>query len=63
MVKRRLRFWSIPVTENLDDRVQKALLSDSHVTKSDFVRDAVREKLTKLNTMPSQTDQTENRQA
>jgi hypothetical protein len=35
MKKRRLRFWNIPVTELLDDAVEKAVKADAHVSKSD----------------------------
>jgi len=34
--------WSIPVTREMDDKVEAAVLSDSHVSKSELVRDAVR---------------------
>ncbi|MEM3551673.1 MAG: ribbon-helix-helix protein, CopG family [Candidatus Bathyarchaeia archaeon] len=44
----RLKKWSIPVTEQLDKAVEKAIQADSHVSKSDFIRDAVREKLRRL---------------
>jgi len=44
----RLRKWSIPVTEQLDQAVEKAVQKNTHVSKSDFIRDAVREKLKKL---------------
>ncbi len=37
--------WSIPVTRTLDDAVEKAVTRDSHSSKSEFVRDAVRRRL------------------
>jgi Arc/MetJ-type ribon-helix-helix transcriptional regulator len=40
--------WNIPVPKVLDDVVEKAIELDSHMTKSDFVRDAVREKLASM---------------
>lgn len=43
--KRDTTRWNIPVPRVLDDTVKKAIELDSHMTKSDFVRDAVREKL------------------
>ncbi len=49
MTRRKLKFWSIPVTEHLDECVEKAVQTESHVSKSDFVRDAVREKLARMN--------------
>jgi len=45
---KKLKMWSIPVTQALDEAVEKAVKVDAHVSKSDFVRDAVREKLRKL---------------
>lgn len=48
MVKKRLRFWNVPVTEYLDKLVEKAVEANAHVSKADFIRDAVREKLKKL---------------
>jgi len=40
--------WSIPVTQALDEAVEKAVRKNAHVSKSDFIRDAVREKLRKM---------------
>jgi Arc/MetJ-type ribon-helix-helix transcriptional regulator len=40
--------WQIPVPKVLDDAVTKAIQLDMHSTRSDFVRDAVREKLAKM---------------
>jgi Arc/MetJ-type ribon-helix-helix transcriptional regulator len=48
MAKKRFRFWNIPVPEMLDEAVEKAVRENAHVSKSDFVRDAVREKLRKM---------------
>jgi Arc/MetJ-type ribon-helix-helix transcriptional regulator len=48
VVARKLKMWSIPVTQVLDEAVEKAVQSNAHVSKSDFVRDAVREKLRKM---------------
>ncbi len=41
----RVWIWNIQVTKILDEAVEQAVLMDSHVSKSEFVRDAVREKL------------------
>lgn len=41
----RIWIWNIQVTKILDEAVEQAVLMDSHVSKSEFVRDAVREKL------------------
>ncbi len=49
MNKTKLRFWSIPVPANLDPCVEEAVQLKSHVSKADFVRDAVREKLARMN--------------
>ena len=48
MSKKRLVFWKIPVTELLDRALEKAIEKNAHVSKSDFVREAVREKLAKM---------------
>jgi Arc/MetJ-type ribon-helix-helix transcriptional regulator len=53
MVK-KLRFWNIPVPEMLDEAVEKAVRENAHVSKSDFVRDAVREKLRKMGLLEEQ---------
>ena len=34
--------WCIPVPIEFDNRVEKSLETDSHATKSELVRDAVR---------------------
>lgn len=39
------RTWNIPVTPALDDALEEAVRRDTHSTKSDFVRDAVRRRL------------------
>jgi Arc/MetJ-type ribon-helix-helix transcriptional regulator len=44
-MRRKLRFWNIPVPTKLDDEVEKAVAMDLYVSKSDLVRDAVRERL------------------
>ncbi len=49
MNKTKLKFWSIPVPANLDTCVEEAVQLKSHVSKADFVRDAVREKLARMN--------------
>jgi len=48
MSKRKLKFWNIPVTAHLDECVERAVQQGSFVSKSDFVREAVREKLEKI---------------
>jgi Arc/MetJ-type ribon-helix-helix transcriptional regulator len=45
---KKLKMWSIPVTQALDEAVEKAVRKNAHVSKSDFIRDAVREKLRKM---------------
>lgn len=42
------RRWNIPVPQTLDDAVEKAIVLDTHMTKSDLIREAVREKLEKM---------------
>jgi len=48
MSKRKLKFWNIPITTHLDECVERAVQQGSFVSKSDFVREAVREKLEKI---------------
>jgi len=48
MGKRRKRRWNIPVPAVLDEAVEKAVELDMHATKSDLIREAVREKLEKM---------------
>jgi Arc/MetJ-type ribon-helix-helix transcriptional regulator len=45
MTKREFKFWKVPVTEHLDRTLVKAVALDAHVSKSEFIRCAVREKL------------------
>lgn len=46
MPKRKdMKYWNIPVTPHLDEVVEKAVELNAHVSKSDFIRCAVREKL------------------
>lgn len=49
MPKRKdMKYWNIPVTPHLDDIVQKAVDLNAYVSKSDFIRCAVREKLANM---------------
>jgi Arc/MetJ-type ribon-helix-helix transcriptional regulator len=47
-MRKKLRFWNIPVPPKLDDEMEKAVATDGHVSKSELVRDAVREKLARM---------------
>jgi Arc/MetJ-type ribon-helix-helix transcriptional regulator len=44
--------WCIPVTTALDDAVEHAVAKDSHISKSEFVRDAVRKQLESMGFNP-----------
>jgi len=57
MVKRRLKFWKVPVTPLLDELLEKAIERNAHVSKSDFIREAVREKLYKMGLMETLTQE------
>lgn len=49
MPKRKdMKYWNIPVTPHLDKVVEKAVELNAHVSKSDFIRCAVREKLANM---------------
>lgn len=43
--------WQIRVQRMLDKMVEQVLLKDTHSTKSEFIRQAVREKLEKMGFM------------
>ncbi len=43
--KQGLKVWQIPVTRKLDELVTQAVDLDTHVSRSDYVREAVRAKL------------------
>ena len=43
-----MKYWNLPVTPHLDKVLEKAVRLNSHVSKSDFVRSAVREKLASI---------------
>jgi Arc/MetJ-type ribon-helix-helix transcriptional regulator len=49
---RKLKFWNIPVTETLDDALEQAVSADSHSSKAEFVRDAVRRRLEEMGFKP-----------
>jgi len=48
MTKRKLKFWKVPVTEHFDSVVEKAVELNAYVSKAEFIRDAVREKLVNI---------------
>jgi len=45
---RQLVYWNVPLPKTLDKAVEDAVDCDSHVSKSDLIREAVREKLEKM---------------
>ena len=49
--------WCIPVTNALDIAVEDAVAKDSHITKSEFVRDAVRKQLGQMGFNPQVFEQ------
>lgn len=46
--RKNMRYWNIPVTEHLNRVLEKAISLNGYVSKSDFVRDAVRIKLVNM---------------
>jgi Arc/MetJ-type ribon-helix-helix transcriptional regulator len=48
MSRRVKRRWNIPVPAVLDEAVEKAVELGMHATKSDLIREAVREKLERM---------------
>ncbi len=46
MGKRKdITYWNVPVPKALDDAVEEAVRQDMHASKSDLIRDAVRQLL------------------
>ena len=43
-------FWNIPVPKPLDEAVEDIVARDMHASKSEFVRDAVRKELERIQT-------------
>lgn len=43
-------FWNIPVPKPLDEAVEEAVATDMYASKSEFVRDAVRKELERIQT-------------
>ena len=52
MTNKKLKFWSIPVTQTLDEALEQAISIDSHSSKAEFVRDAVRRQLQEMGFKP-----------
>jgi len=50
--KSRLKVWQIPVTPKLDGALEMAIEENAHVSKSDYIREAVRQKLTREGFLP-----------
>lgn len=60
MGKRKdISYWNIPVTKTLDLAVEKAVRQDTHVSKSDLVRDAVRQFLKQMSDSDKDTSNKE----
>lgn len=55
MEKKKNATWNLQVPKTLDEAVDKAVISDWHYTKTEFIRDAVREKLTRMGMKPKMT--------
>ena len=55
--RKDLVIWSIPVTRALDKELEIMVREDMHVSKSDLVREAVRDKLQKMRTSLAQSTQ------
>ena len=52
MLKRKIATWNIQVPQALDKAVDVAVARDWHYTKTEFIREAVREKLRSLGIHP-----------
>ena len=45
---KQLVYWNVPVPKSLDEAVEHVVIYDCHVSKSDLIREAAREKLEKM---------------
>ena len=52
MPRKKYLRWNVPIPKPLDEAVEKALEMDAHVSKADFIRDAVRRMLEQLGLYP-----------
>ena len=52
MTKQDKTRWLVPVAVTLNNALMEAVLRDSHSTKSEFIRDAVRRKLEEMGYNP-----------
>jgi Arc/MetJ-type ribon-helix-helix transcriptional regulator len=52
MNKQEKTNWNIPVSKTLDSALEQAVNLDSHSSKSEFVRDAVRRRLEEMGFNP-----------
>jgi Arc/MetJ-type ribon-helix-helix transcriptional regulator len=50
--KNKTTNWNIPVPKVLDEALEQAVLCDSHSSKAEFVRDAVRRRLEEMGFKP-----------
>lgn len=48
MTKKPRTTWNVPVPRVFNEMLEKALEHDTHATKADFVRDAVRRRLEEM---------------
>lgn len=53
--KEKTAVWNIQVPKPLDEAVDKLITQNFHMTKAEFIREAVREKLTKHGIPPPLT--------
>jgi len=52
MEKRESACWNLQVPRSLDEAVDEAVVKDWYYTKTEFIRDAVREKLRRMGIVP-----------
>ena len=52
MPKKDKTTWNVPVTKVLDKALEDAVELDTHSTKADFIRDAVRRRLEEMGFKP-----------
>ncbi len=52
MEQKKIIRWNVPVPRSLNEALEKALEIDTHISKADFIRDAVRRELERMGLYP-----------
>jgi len=57
--RRSITYWNVPVPRSLNEALEKALEIDTHISKADFIRDAVRRELERMGLYPIRRGETQ----